>query len=376
MLLLSTLTILSFQYWTVVVEAFPIKYSFTGIGAFGDFNGTLFDDVGFKISITRDTANVDTTTDPNIPTLSNLNGTITISGTGIHVVGRFSDPLSMFTNLADQAVGFGNTALGDLTDLFVPGAGLNAYDLKSVFGPITAGESVSGSTLFFYQFGGVTLDIGSLTFDDIGDVTFSAAPKPPVTDYNGDGKSDVLWYQATLGAVGVWLMNGAFVSSVGIPGEAGTNWQISGTGDFDGDGKTDILWQDGTTGEVSIWLMNGTAIASIGFPGTVSNNWQITGVGDFNGDGKADILWQDSSTGTVAIWFIDGTGVASIGVPGQVGSDWQIKGDGDYAGDGNADILWYHPATGTVAMWLMTGESVSSVSIVGAVATEWQIMNK
>ncbi len=41
-----------------------------------------------------------------------------------------------------------------------------------------------------------------------------------------------------------------------------TNWTIAGTGDFDGDGKSDILWRNSRPGEVAIWLMNGTSIAS------------------------------------------------------------------------------------------------------------------
>src|SRR4029077_8087258 len=68
--------------------------------------------------------------------------------------------------------------------------------------------------------------------------------------------------------------------------------------DFNGDGKGDILWQNGD-GTPAVWLMNGTAVASTG-PALPNPNaglsvgaptWKEIDAGDFNGDGKADILW-------------------------------------------------------------------------------------
>ena len=47
---------------------------------------------------------------------------------------------------------------------------------------------------------------------------------------------------------------------VSLPTEP-TYWSIAGTGDFNGDGKSDIVWQNTSTGQRLIWIMNGTTIA-------------------------------------------------------------------------------------------------------------------
>jgi hypothetical protein len=134
-----------------------------------------------------------------------------------------------------------------------------------------------------------------------------------VGDFNGDGMADILWRNNTNGNVAIWLMNGTTLtnsSTTGV-GNMPLAWSVAGTGDFNGDGKSDILWLD-TSGDIAIWEMNGTTIlnpSSTGV-GTISTVWGVSGVGDFNGDGKSDILWRDTS-GDVAIWYMNGTTISS-----------------------------------------------------------------
>jgi FG-GAP repeat len=56
-----------------------------------------------------------------------------------------------------------------------------------------------------------------------------------------------------------------------------SNWSIALTGDFNGDGKTDILWRDSSTGTVVIWFMNGVQVASTASLGAVGTDWTIQG---------------------------------------------------------------------------------------------------
>ena len=78
------------------------------------------------------------------------------------------------------------------------------------------------------------------------------------SDFNGDGKSDILW-QNDNGQVAIWELNGTTVIGGGIVGNPGPSWEVIATGDFNGDGISDILWQN-DSGEVDIWEMNGTSL--------------------------------------------------------------------------------------------------------------------
>ena len=58
----------------------------------------------------------------------------------------------------------------------------------------------------------------------------------------------------------------------------GPSWQVKGAGDFNGDGKSDILWQ-GSDGTPAIWLMDGTNAVSVGAVGPFNPgpSWQVKG---------------------------------------------------------------------------------------------------
>jgi hypothetical protein len=72
------------------------------------------------------------------------------------------------------------------------------------------------------------------------------------------------------GNVGIWFMNGAQVTAAGV-GAGPSGWSIAGTGDFNGDGKSDILWRDGSN-NVGLWFMNS---AQVTLPGL--EPWPLAG---------------------------------------------------------------------------------------------------
>lgn len=189
-------------------------------------------------------------------------------------------------------------------------------------------------------------------------------------DFDGDGRSDVLW-RDTSGDVAMWLMSGGQFSSGAMLSSVPTTWSIVGTRDFTGNGNADILWLD-NTGNLGIWLMNGTAVSSYSSLGNVGPQWAVVGTGDFNGDGVGDILWRNSSTGDLAIWLMN-NGQLSSGIDlGVISSDWSVVGVGDFNGDGVSDILW-RDNSGNLAIWFMSNGQVSSGVVVGQVSTAWSI---
>ena len=183
-------------------------------------------------------------------------------------------------------------------------------------------------------------------------------------DFNGDGKSDVLW-RDTASNIGLWLMNGSQVQANSL-GNVGSLWSVVGQRDFNGNGTADILWRD-TSGDVGIWLMNGSSVASSVALGNVPTTWSVVGTGDFNGDGSGDILWRDGS-GNLAVWFMNGAAVAQTAIIGNVPTVWSVAG-----ADSKGDIFWYNTTTGDVAMWVMNGAQVVQVVDFGIVPTTWKI---
>jgi hypothetical protein len=133
-----------------------------------------------------------------------------------------------------------------------------------------------------------------------------------IGDFDGDGKSDILWRNSTTGQNYIWPMSGTTVlGTEGYTRTIGdTNWQIKAVGDFNGDGKTDLLWRNSSSGDNYIWPMSGTTVLGTeGYTRSLhpSYNWDIASCGDFDGDGKFDVLWRNTSTGQVYLWPMNGT---------------------------------------------------------------------
>ena len=60
--------------------------------------------------------------------------------------------------------------------------------------------------------------------------------------------------------------------SIGTPATA---WQIKGIGDFDGIGKSDVLWRNTGAGNSIIWQMNGFTKQATGSIGAPTSAWQL-----------------------------------------------------------------------------------------------------
>jgi kumamolisin len=243
---------------------------------------------------------------------------------------------------------------------------------------------------------------------------------PNSPDFDGDGKQDFLWRNASTGQAVIWLMNGPVTKAAAVIGSAPVSWVIINTGDFNGDRKSDILWQVGNSAQYGVWFMNGTGVtASQGFT-LPSYAGQICAVADFDGDGLADLvsfsrtagalyfwrntgslrfvlqtsylvsgwlpigtaqlngpgttpalIWRNPTTGVVSAWLMSAFTLNSGLVFGNPGNDVVLNGFGDFSGDGKADLLWFNTSTNVVGYWRSNGAQQPTTVQLAQVSGNW-----
>jgi Domain of unknown function (DUF4347)/FG-GAP-like repeat len=189
-------------------------------------------------------------------------------------------------------------------------------------------------------------------------------------DFNGDGKADIVW-QNDDGLPVVWEMNGASIMAGAVLPNSGASWHIIATGDFNGDGKADILWQS-TDGLPVIWEMNGTSIIGAAVLPNSGPTWRVIATGDFNGDGKSDIIWQNTD-GLPFIWEMNGATIVGAGALPNSGPSWHVIGTGDFDGDRKADILW-QADDGLPVIWEMNGTSMIGGTVLPNSGPSWHVI--
>lgn len=182
------------------------------------------------------------------------------------------------------------------------------------------------------------------------------------SDFNGDGRSDVLWHNGGTGASVIWRS-----ANSGTPqavSSVSTAWRVAGIGDLDGDGVSDILWRNASDGRNAAWR-SGNSATQVSISTVASQAWKVSAVADFDGDGRADILWHNAATGANAIWK-SGDSTTQQPIAAITNLDWVVAGAGDFDGDGKADILWRNGRTGANTIWrsgsASTPRSMASVT--------------
>ncbi len=188
-------------------------------------------------------------------------------------------------------------------------------------------------------------------------------------DFDGNGKTDVLWQNDSTRQVGVWYMGGAqgnqFQSFGWLANPGVTGWSVVSMADLDGNGKPDLIWQNDATRQVVAWYMGGAKgeqyqsfawLQSSNMPG-----WSLVSAADLDGNGKPDLIWQEDATRKVAVWFMGGmqgsvfqsfAWLEGTGTPG-----WKVVGMGDLDGNGKLDLIWQNDTTRQVVAWYMGGAS-------------------
>lgn len=309
----------------------------------------------------------------------------------IKVIGGSGDNVLLGTSATDQLLGGGGNDVlkGGLgSDILTGGAGADLFEgsLVELHGDTISDFSrldrihITNASLAtsdinrigqVLSFAGISITLGSVAGRFVaqsnlsGGTDLTLASKTPEKDFNGDGKSDLLWRHDG-GTLGAWLTSGsAFVG--GASAQLGTEWKLGDTADFNGDGLTDIIWRH-DAGAFGVWTSTGSSFVG-GAAGSLGTDWTLVAADDFDGDGRADILWRHTS-GTFGVWNATNTGFVG-GLTGGIGTDWQLAATADFNGDARADLLW-RQASGTFGVWLNVGNGFAAGGA-GALGPEWKV---
>jgi hypothetical protein len=157
-------------------------------------------------------------------------------------------------------------------------------------------------------------------------------PLPILGDYNGDGKTDLAFFDR-----GFWFIPKFLITNMGKRGD------IPVPADYDGDGKADL----------AIWRpRDGAWVFSSGKTSYWGETQDIPLPMDYDGDGRADIaIWRPSE----GKWYIKNFfhEVSSV----QWGGQGDIPVPGDFDGDGAADLAVWRPRDGIWYIRVSRGEN-------------------
>jgi RHS repeat-associated protein len=200
-------------------------------------------------------------------------------------------------------------------------------------------------------------------------------------DFNGDGKVDVIARSVLNGNLYLFPGNGA--GGFGTRAEIGWGWtdadQIFSPGDFDGDGKSDVLYRRPSDMNLYMVRGNGTGGWIDGASTAVGWGWDgniIFSPGDITGDGKPDVLYRRPSD--QKLYYIRGNGAggwidgASVAVDATAWSDRDIIfGRGDVTGDGRTDLYARVAASGELRLYPGNGNGTFAAPV--SVGTGWTV---
>lgn len=177
-------------------------------------------------------------------------------------------------------------------------------------------------------------------------------------DFDGNGRSDILFKQPIAGETGALLVAYLNKSKYAL-GSSGllfdANRKVSAIGDFNGDGRADILETNQSDIITNILYMTARANTSTTpVTGTQPSGSVVQGAADTNGDGRDDVILKNAA-GQISVSIQNGSGAFTYSTVKSLSSTTVYKGAGDFNGDGKADLVFQDSATNVVNVVYMNG---------------------
>src|SRR5262249_25850935 len=92
-----------------------------------------------------------------------------------------------------------------------------------------------------------------------------------------------------------------------------TAYTILGVGDFDGDGRSDVLWENLANGAAGYWTTDASgAVTGFRQLGQADTRYSPAAIGDYNGNGFSDVLFRNGTTGDTGYWNISSGAVTEF----------------------------------------------------------------
>ncbi len=237
-----------------------------------------------------------------------------------------------------------------------------AFQINWGDGTTTTATQPGDVTKVYKAFGTYTITVTAI--DNQGQ-SFSGGTETatilyPITDFTGDGLTDVFWrFEPGVDNI-IWTLDAAGNVTNGLtvrPLDSG--FSIQSVADFNNDGRNDVFWRNPSSGDMGLWLMDGATVQGGILLPVVDPTWSIVGFTDFNNDGSQDVLWRNI-TGANVIWTLqEGELVDGLVLP-SLDPSFEMAALTDINQNGFDDIVWRNPTTGQNLVWLMNGTTFSS----------------
>lgn len=131
-------------------------------------------------------------------------------------------------------------------------------------------------------------------------------------DFDGNGSADILIRNSSSGAWYIYLYDSLDITTRGYISTMTTDLdnEVKAVADYDGDGKSDVLFRNRLTGQWEIVFMDGrTPISTTEVLLTTDPNWEFNASDDYNGDGYADISIRNGES--IEFYFMFGSTISS-----------------------------------------------------------------